>query len=586
MKEELFNYTLKKYLTSEYCDTNFVKPIKVEIETDFWEVVQQFPDYERHTSYTPWGNFTLKGSHTNEEKYVEHYGNPLAQLYFERMIVCVTKENDKISFKVFKYYKTRRLGGKWSKVRTNCYFITYNYRTNSLYTGLLENYHLKRKCRKRLIRILFDKDPINMMRGYLRSSFIPMIDSISILDTPTIINQVISTFVNAIPGTEKYADLLPEQRFYKRYLDAQGTKIPNNWYELMMASPQPKKKDLVKSGYKYIDALMAVHNLKGDKVKRVLHTVKSFDKPITFKNACDIFGEKFILNQPDDFVRTLLEKGKQIFNVDVCKGLPKSEMVNFFEVYKIFHKGLINYDVINDHFRFYGLLKQMEPIKWSSRTHDEFVQEHYDWSEKYSHYTDGDFTRIYNQEFVDRVNDVILTKDGPYYPEVLVTSKRYNNESLFQSNCVKTYIKRVGSLLISLRRGEGETEERASIEYQIIPLVWPDRLEFKLNRVQTLGKYNRSLDNSWDDSLIKLDGRISIYEGLFNTIQIQGEFNNKKIVSDYKIKEYDRTGYDKGVVDIKKGVYLDWENDSIMKLNSYNYNWVVDLENDDDLFGF
>jgi hypothetical protein len=226
----------------------------------------------------------------------------------------------------------------------------------------------------------------------------------------------------------------------------------------------------------------------------------------------------------------------------------------------------------------------VEPVKWKSRTHDEFTQEHYEWSEKYSHYTNGDFTRVYNPKFVEFINEVILTKDGPYFPEVLLTSKRYNNESMFQSNCVKSYIKRVDSLLISLRRGEGDTEERASIEYQIIPLVWPDKIEFNLNRVQTLGKYNHRLDSSWDDAIFKLDERISVmvYEKTFDTLQIEGEFGGRKVFSDYTIKEYDRTGYKYLTNDSRdKGVYLVWENDSIMKLNSYNLN-VVPVQNWDD----
>jgi len=182
---------------------------------------------------------------------------------------------------------------------------------------------------------------------------------------------------------------------------------------------------------------------------------------------------------------------------------------------------------------------------------------------------------------------VILTKDGPYFPEVLLTSKRYNNESFFQNNCVKTYIKRVNSLLISVRRGEGDTEERASIEYDIIPMVWPNKFEFNLNRVQTLGKFNQRLDSSWDDVLGKLDDRIEyiVREKLFDTLQIDGEFGGRKVFSDYIIKEYDRTGYDTGVTSIKKGVYLAWENDSIMKLNSYNYN-IVPVQNWDDEIGF
>jgi hypothetical protein len=332
---------------------------------------------------------------------------------------------------------------------------------------------------------------------------------------------------------------------------------------------------------------MRVHNLKGDKVKRVLHNVKSFEGVNNFNNTCEMFGEKFILNQPDEFIQLLLEKSQPGFS-KIGKGLlTKKEFSNFFEIFKLFQKGLVNNNVIEDHFRFYRLLDQMETVKWTSRTHDEFVQEHYDWSEKYNHYTNGDFTRIYNQEFVDKVNEVILTKDGPYYPEVLTTSKRYNNESFFQNNCVKTYVKRVGSVLISLRRGEGDTEERASIEIEVTPLVWPDEMYFNLRRVQTLGKRNSRLDNSWDDVLGKLDERIEyiVREKLFDTLQIGGEFGGRKVFSDYIINDYSRDGYEKNVTSISKGVYLAWENDSIMKLNTYNYN-IVPVYNDPDALDF
>ena len=583
MKEELFNYTVKRYNVTEYSDTNPIRPLKKEVEDDFWGTIETSLSSGRHTSYTPWGDYTFNADYDTEEKFVEHYANPLAQLFFNRVIVCVTKENDKVSFKTFSYIKRRRVAGKWFKVQTNCKFITFNYKTNALYTGSLDNYHLKRKCRKRVSRVLFNNDPINNMRRYLRDSLNTIVDKDKV-DIPTIINQVISTFVNAIPGTELYADLLPEQRIYKRYLDAQGTKVPNNWFELMNTYPQPKKKDLVKCGYKYIDALMKVHQLTGDKIKRVLHNVKSFDNPNIFKNACDIFGEKFILNQPDEFVQNLLEQCQPIFNKNIGKGLlTKKEFSNFFEIYKLYQKKLINSNVIEDHFRFYRLLDQMEPVKWTSRTHDEFVQEHYDWSEKYNHYTNGDFNRIYNQEFVNKVNDVILTKDGLYYPEVLTTSKRYNNESSFQSNCVKTYTRRVDSLLVSLRRGQGDTEERASIEYRI--RLNNDKT-FNLDRVQTLGKRNDRLDDTWDDALFKLDSRIWDLQdrGFFDTLQIKGEFKNKELFSDWGTKEVVRYSVTKTGKDTTEQ-QLCWENDSIMKLNSYNYN-IVPVYNDPDALDF
>ena len=205
--------------------------------------------------------------------------------------------------------------------------------------------------------------------------------------------------------------------------------------------------------------------------------------------------------------------------------LSKSERSNFFEIYKLYYNKLIDYHTINDHFRFYRFLKDSEPIKWKSKTHDEFTQEHYDWSEKYNHYTNGDFTRIYSPTFVEKVNAAILTKDGPYFPEVLLTSKRYNNESFFQNNCVKTYIKRVDSLLI------------------------------------------------FD------------CEDLFDTLQIDGEFGGRKVFSDSVAKEveiYSVTKTGKNGTEMR----LSWENDSIMKLNSYNYN-IVEVRNwADDELGF
>lgn len=578
MKEELFNLTRKEYRVYEYSDTNrFLTKEEEEREFPFGVVL----------SSAPWGHFDMKCEYNTEEKFTEHYGNPFAMVDMTRRIITITKEGDKITFKMFWYNRRRRMTSKWFKTNTNCKFITFNHKTNALYTGSLDNYHLKRNCKKRIRRTLFNSDPINKIRHWVRDSFSS--EDKKTIDVPTIVNQVVSVFVNSIPGTEKYPELLPEQKIYRRYLDAQGVKYPNNWFELIDAYPQPKKKDLVKCEYKYVDALMRVHNLKGDKVKKSLHTINKFVDANHFNSACKVFGEKFILNQPDEVINLFLsawDLTPLTGNVTFFNSLSKSEKLNFFEIYKLYYRKLVNYHTISDHIRFYTFLKNLEPVKWKSKTHDEFTQEHYDWSEKYNHYTNGEFTRVYNPTFVEKVNEVILTKDGPYFPEVLTTSKRYNNESFFQSNCVKTYIKRVDSLLISLRRGDGDTEERASIEYQIIPVVSHSQTYFDLNRVQTLGKFNHRLDSSWDDVLVKLDERISVmvYERLFDTLQIEGEFGGRKVFSDWDVKEvplYSVTKTGKDMTEMR----LCWKNDSIMQLNSYNYNVVqVQRWDDDDVF--
>ena len=94
-----------------------------------------------------------------------------------------------------------------------------------------------------------------------------------------------------------------------------------------------------------------------------------------------------------------------------------------------------------------------------------------------------------------------------FTPVVLQSSEEYVNESVHQSNCVRTYQNRPSSLIISLRKENGD---RASIEFK------PTLGKFGINenqpvhfkRVQTLGRFNNILDETWDDAIFDLDVRL------------------------------------------------------------------------------
>ena len=93
------------------------------------------------------------------------------------------------------------------------------------------------------------------------------------------------------------------------------------------------------------------------------------------------------------------------------------------------------------------------------------------------------------------------------------------------------------------------------------------------------------MDDTWDDALFKLDSRIWDLQdgGFFDTLQIKGEFKNKELFSNWGTKEVVRYSVTKTGKDTTEQ-QLCWENDSIMKLNSYNYNivpvqnWVDELD--------
>jgi hypothetical protein len=575
MRQEIYNYTIRQHQTIEYHSSN---PIKQVLTPDiFSDSNETF-----YANNTPWGSFRYKNTYNTEDVFKDNYSNPLCALSFERVIICVTTDEDKISFKIFQYSKRRRLAGKWFKVNTKCQFVTFNSKSNSLYTGSLINYHLKRKCGKNIRRCMFNLDPINKMRICLREILNGYLAKGIIEDVPEKINEIINSFVNAIPGTEKYLHMSPDMRIYKRYLDNSGIKFPNNWFELMIVFPQPKKKDLVKRDFKYIDAFMDVHNVNGDKLKRILHNVKSCNFE-TYNFACKLFGKNYITSQNDDIIKKMLENPVTGFYLDENMVLPNKEKGNSFEIFKLVINGEISSSTYRDHFRFYESLKRFdEPVKWKSNTHTDFIEEHFDWSEKHSHYHSGDFKRIYNNKFVQEVNNVILQPDDCYIPIVLQTTKDYNMESISQSNCVKTYIKTTHSLLISLRRSGIDSSDRASIEYRISH----NGKKFNLHRVQTLGRYNKLLDNSWDKVLNVLDNRISnlVDDKLFDTLGIIAKVKGKEIHSDYKTTK----GVGLHIVGTTPPIVynLGWENDLIYKMNSNNSNWAVEIENNYNLFDF
>ena len=144
-----------------------------------------------------------------------------------------------------------------------------------------------------------------------------------------------------------------------------------------------------------------------------------------------------------------------------------------------------------------------EDIKWMSfdNNKSDFNDEHVKWSNKINHYRQGFYNRIYPDYSYELIQKPIMDGDDVYYPILLDNSDNYNLESLVQSNCVKTYIGKCSSIIVSIRKGDVASDKRATIEYFL------NRTSNKVsvNRVQSLGKFNSKLSQEWNEILFKLD---------------------------------------------------------------------------------
>ena len=450
--------------------------------------------------------FTFDKSVNNDkEEFEKNYGNPLCDVTVFRSTFVVEENEDKICLKVFYCGKHRKAGEVFFRKSTKLNYITFNKKTNIFTVGKNTEYHKKRGKGKGSV-VRRNSFPVSLTTDVYHS-FMNGLD-----DTKTYnleITEGINLFLSKI-GAEKVLNYIGlPMSLFGCLLDKQGVKKPDNWRGYYNVYPKPTKKDYKKYGFKMVDAYMKLNDVSSEKIKKVLHKVQNpcFQ---SIKMLMDIFGRDFILQRPEEELCIVFntksdESPFEPVN-NYFENFGKRDMSNCYQIYllsKTDHN--LSTHTFYDHVRFFDVISRYEPVKWMSKTLKEFNSEHTIWSDKVDFYTTGRYSRQYSNEFVERVSEPIITSDKiTFNPLVLQSSEEYVNESVHQSNCVRTYQNRPSSLIISLRKEDGE---RASIEYR--PSIGTNENQpviFK--RVQTLGRFNGQLDDTWDDAISILDNRL------------------------------------------------------------------------------
>ena len=450
--------------------------------------------------------FTFDKSVNNDkEEFEKNYGNPLCDVTVFRSTFVVEENEDKICLKVFYCGKHRKAGEVFFRKSTKLNYITFNKKTNIFTVGKNTEYHKKRGKGKGSV-VRRNSFPISLTTDAYHS-FMNGLDDAKTYNLE--ITEGINLFLSKI-GAEKVLNYIGlPMSLFGCLLDKQGVKKPDNWRGYYDVYPKPTKKDYKKYGFKMVDAYMKLNNVSSEKIKKVLHKVQN---PCfkSIKMLMDIFGRDFILQRPEEELCIVFntksdESPFEPVN-NYFENFGKRDMSNCYQIYllsKTDHN--LSTHTFYDHVRFFDVISRYEPVKWMSKTLKEFNSEHTIWSDKVDFYTTGRYSRQYSNEFVERVSNPIITSDRiTFNPLVLQSSEEYVNESVHQSNCVRTYQNRPSSLIISLRKEDGE---RASIEYRpSIGMNENQPVIFK--RVQTLGRFNGQLDDTWDDAISILDNRL------------------------------------------------------------------------------
>ena len=550
MKEEIFKKNFERYTNISHLPYCNLGNLLVKDPT-----INPYDEFTPEVKRKKRPLFISDKTTSDEETFVENYGNPLYSVMKEHVMVVVEKNEDKVSIKLFYGYRHRQVGNAWFKVSKNVEYITVNTKTGDVYIGHIHNYQKKRKCTKRMVRNYFFGEPINILKSKIKNLMNSYTDN-----SYEVAIESISAFMFEIDQREHFQDLDFSKRLFRFYLKKREIKFPNNFhiYSEHLVGREIKK-ILKKNDNKLVDAFMISQKLSGKKLKKALHLCNGLNINL-YQSAKKLFGEDW-LNQDDDVIMGLLNSTNHpsVVNDMFVDLVSTEELRRVYDLFKqVFINGTLDSYTFYDHIRMYTELRMFgeHDLKWMSGkdSKSDLRVEHLDWTDKLQFYKKGHYTRIYPKFLYDVLEKPI---DG-YYPVLLDSSTNYNEESATQSNCVKGYIGRAGSIIVSLRNGSIDSNVRATLEYKI-----ENDFQYGVicHRVQSLGKFNSYLDNEWDEVLLKLDHIMlsSTQDKRFEPVKLTKECKNGVILnSDSEWNENGRLTWTHKNIDNNQSYYNDF----------------------------
>lgn len=458
----------------------------------------------------------------SQEKFVEHFANKLASVHHRSNTAVIEKTGDKVSIKFFHNEKYRHVGNHWFQKNRYMMFFTLNTKTGILYSGSIHGLHNKK--RKKKINT-------NKFWGSLSSIFetivYEMMDERIYDNRRNFSSYILKLFFDQIPdwshsnATDGDSSIsnLKGVLFYRYFLSKKGVKLPDNFklfegYDFYVPAKLFKKSD-----NKYIDALLLHHNLSGEKFRKAFHEIGK-DRPVqvtlqTLKLVVDWVG-KTRLEQNPEYIAKYLAYKNNIFPLSDSTFLTESERKNIWLILTQTPYELVT---IRDHINFLSFLRSKGMnFKWKAKTELEFRREHKILADTYDMIRNGVTHRIYPQGYHDWFRDPVEVGGENYLVQILDKQSEFYQESDYQQNCVKTYISKPGSFIISIRSGK----ERATVEYNIShsETLW------HIDRVQALGRFNKMLPDSWDIVLDAVDQMV---------VEMIGEYGYKMTLNKEKL---------------------------------------------------
>jgi hypothetical protein len=508
--------------------TSLFKAQEVTYRTEVFENFNQIEKYKDdledifgETSPVPYriqGSFKTKFKSSDENVFLENYGNQFAELHMKRKTLVVEENENKIALKLFVYNNYRDVSKRFFKVRKEINYLTFNIKRKTFYSGELR---LKKK-KKIGSKMVINKTDLNGISVYNQMMYFHT--NLNDSDNLKFKNEVINIFLNRVAERMEVKfdkeGLSPEDKFYQLHLKFSSIKYPDAFSKFKTF--YTPKKEIRQHDNNLVTWFMNKHNIKGTKIREILNRYNNIDINglIIFYNlfGIDLFNtihnHCFLTMNPNNFFG---------YYGSLIEDISKKEKENIAKILNTTDsETLLN--SLNDHIQYKTTLKRYgEHVKITATNYDDYVKEHSEWSTLVQSYRSGTVTRFYGDEAY-LIEKPIVSNGDIYYPVLLKTTEQYENESMIQSNCVRTYSEKPYCFIISLRKGSIDSDVRASIEFRYS--------DDDIRIVQKLGKYNKGLDQEWTSPIYDLElfGKFLYDKKMIKLPEMTKRFPNGKLI--------------------------------------------------------
>jgi hypothetical protein len=483
----------------------------------------------------------------DEKKWLKEGVDTFNSASVNRTTIVLEKNKEKLKLSIFKFAKSRQVGHRYFAKHSKDIHITFNFKTKNFFITTSKFGNRKRITTttkndfQKIVSTLNPLTDVNILNKVVW--FNGGIESGSLFDEDlriffTQLEEKLSEELQLQVSFKKGFGTGLGDALMKWFIKQWKIKVPNDYYQYLITH-YPGIRYLRKCNMNLVRTILHKKKLKGKYYIKLLNTCGTLNLT-DLKELEEIFGERHAKQIPLSFLKITnsnldIKYEASLVGIEEVRdfSLTNYEKLNLIKVLKhVSNSSFLNQ--MYDHFMIknklggFGIKKRIK-----AKTLKQFEDEHLEWS-NLIHLCERNKETVYQYDegFVKYMEEDIICDKEHHQVMILKTDLDYFDEGQHQHHCVRSYVDRYKSLIISVRKGEERmTSEFAPNGVTSLGLVISPSLT-TFTHIQSQMKFNQPPTGTWKNVCKCLKNRLNFYfknhSFEFPTIHLSNKISGKK----------------------------------------------------------